>query len=112
MQASDLQAIRQKLLARQAELQALEESARGSADTVELDQSRQGRLSRMDALQGQQMALEAGRRRQLQLQAIAGALQRLETGEFGECFICGEEIGLARLNFDPTSTRCMNCVDR
>lgn len=41
---------------------------------VELDQSRLGRLSRIDALQGQQMELETARRKQHQLQVIEGAL--------------------------------------
>ncbi|WP_233768107.1 hypothetical protein [Aeromonas sp. ASNIH3] len=36
---------------------------------VELDQSRLGRLSRIDALQGQQMELETARRKQLRIPA-------------------------------------------
>ena len=112
MQAKELTAIREQLLAQQSELRALEANAKASADTVELDQSRMGRLTRMDALQGQQMALDAARRRQQQLVAIDGALQRLAAGEFGDCFVCGEEISGQRLSFDPTSTRCMDCVDK
>jgi len=112
MQAKELTAIQERLLAQKAELQALEANAKASADTVELDQSRLGRLSRMDALQGQQMALQAARRRQQQLVAIDGALQRLAAGEFGDCFVCGDQISSQRLSFDPTSTRCMDCVDK
>jgi DnaK suppressor protein len=81
-----------------------------SAGTVELDQQRQGRLSRMDALQGQQMALEAERRSRVMLQRIDGALRRLEAGEFGDCFVCGEPIPDARLEADPTTTRCRACA--
>lgn len=77
---------------------------------VELDQSRLGRLSRMDALQGQQMGLEAARRKQHQLQIIEGALLRINSDEYGECFVCGEDIDLNRLKFDPTVTRCINCA--
>ncbi|MGI9331382.1 MAG: TraR/DksA family transcriptional regulator [Gammaproteobacteria bacterium] len=112
MKAKELTAIQAQLQAEKAELQALESNAKASADTVELDQSRMGRLTRMDALQGQQMALEAARRRQQQLVAIDGALQRLAAGEFGDCFVCGEQISQQRLSFDPTSTRCMDCVDK
>ncbi|MCL1089120.1 TraR/DksA C4-type zinc finger protein [Shewanella profunda] len=77
---------------------------------VELDQSRLGRLSRMDALQGQQMGLEAARRKQHQLQVIEGALLRINSDEYGECFVCGEDIDLNRLKFDPTVTRCIHCA--
>jgi len=95
-----------------AELQALEETSRGSGETVELDQARVGRLSRMDAMQAQEMALETGRRRKQQLQKIEGALQRIETGDYGCCFICGEEIDERRLAIDPTVSRCMECVGK
>ncbi|MDH3946508.1 MAG: TraR/DksA family transcriptional regulator, partial [Chromatiales bacterium] len=40
-------------------LQATQVSASDAARTVELDQSRVGRLSRMDALQAQAMSLES-----------------------------------------------------
>tara|TARA_R110001583_G_scaffold92569_1_gene235149 strand:+ start:812 stop:1144 length:333 start_codon:yes stop_codon:yes gene_type:complete len=76
---------------------------------VELDQSRLGRLSRIDALQGQQMELETARRKQHQLQVIEGALLRINSDEYGSCFACGEDIDLSRLMFDPTVTRCINC---
>lgn len=85
--------------------------AEDASQTVELDQSRQGRLSRMDALQGQQLALETQRRQQRRLQAINGALNRLANDEYGYCFQCDEHIALPRLQFDPTVTRCINCAD-
>jgi DnaK suppressor protein len=84
--------------------------AEDASQTVELDQSRQGRLSRMDALQAQQLALETQRRQQRRLQAVDGALSRLSKGDFGVCFQCGERIALPRLQFDPTVTRCINCA--
>ena len=55
---------------------------------VALDQSMVGRLSRMDALQNQAMALEAERRRGVELQRIDAALARIEEGEFGYCAAC------------------------
>lgn len=85
--------------------------AEDASQTVELDQARQGRLSRMDALQGQQLALETQRRQQRRLQAIDGALKRLVNEEFGYCFQCEEPIALPRLQFDPTVSRCIDCAD-
>ncbi|MGB5259480.1 MAG: TraR/DksA C4-type zinc finger protein [Gammaproteobacteria bacterium] len=95
-----------------AELQSLGETSRESGETVELDQTRVGRLSRMDAMQSQQMALETARRRQQQLARIEGAMKRIETGDYGYCYICGDEIDERRLNIDPTVSRCIGCADK
>jgi len=57
------------------------------------------------------MYQEQARRRKVQLQKVDGALRRIESGEFGECFVCGEDISLKRLEFDPTQTRCMGCME-
>lgn len=112
MTEEELAAIKQQLLQSRAELQALGETLRQSGETVELDQARVGRLSRMDAMQAQQMALEAARRREAQLVAIDGALRRIAAGEYGDCFVCGEEIDVRRLSVDPTLTRCIRCLDK
>lgn len=102
---------RQQLIRQKTELQALDSEYDESSKTVVLDQTRVGRLSRMDAMQAQQMALESARRCQLQMQKIEGALRRLETGEYGYCFVCGEDISAQRLAADPTSTRCLGCAE-
>ena len=103
--------IRQQLIRMKLELHELEKEYDESSKTVELDQTRVGRLTRMDAMQAQQMALESARRRQQQIVKIDGAIRRLESGEYGYCFVCGEEINAQRLAVDPTSTRCMECVE-
>ena len=104
--------LRQQLLALALDIQAQEEAFKETSQPVELDQARVGRLSRMDAMQSQQMALESSRRRQHQLVKIEGALRRINTGEFGYCFVCDEEIDVRRLAVDPTSTRCVTCVEK
>lgn len=108
---ADIERFREALLARRIELGRLEAAAEGAADTVELDQSKVGRLSRIDALQAQQMALETARRRRQELARIDGALRRIESGDFGGCFACGEPIDLRRLAADPTHTRCIRCAE-
>lgn len=100
-----------QLLALRQEILEQKESARDSGATVELDQARVGRLSRMDAMQAQQMAMETDRRRDVHLQKTDGALRRIESGEFGYCFVCGEPIDLRRLEIDPTITRCIRCAE-
>lgn len=98
-----------RLLQMKEELSSAE--AGDSAQTVTLDQSRVGRLSRMDALQTQQIALEAQRRKERKLMAIEAALNRLAADDYGYCFVCDEPISTARLEFDPTVTRCVKCQD-
>lgn len=91
------------------ELQALDGEAAEARATVELDQSRVGRLSRMDALQGQAMNNAIAARRRQKLLAIEAALERLTDEEFGYCIKCGDEIALKRLELDPTVATCAGC---
>ena len=111
MNDTELARFRRKLLASRADLQALDEASAEAAKTVELDQARVGRLSRMDALQGQQMARATASRRQQQLRRIDAALRRIDSGEFGYCTVCGEEIDTRRLELDPTYARCVRCAE-
>ena len=111
MNEEAIEQFRQQLLALRLDLEAQEETFKETSQPVELDQARVGRLSRMDAMQSQQMALESSRRRQHQLVKIEGAIQRIDSDEFGYCFVCREEIDVRRLAVDPTSTRCVACVE-
>jgi DnaK suppressor protein len=106
----DVKQIRAELLARREEIVEREASTKESRDPVELDQARVGRLSRMDALQGQAMAQDAERRRKIELQKIDAALERIEAGDYGYCVNCGEEIAKARLEFDPAVASCIDCA--
>lgn len=110
MDNSDLQQFRDQLLALRAELEGIVASSKIDTKAVELDQTRVGRISRMDAMQGQQMAQEAERRRQQQLLQIEGALRKIDAGAYGVCSSCGEEIDIRRLQADPTFTRCVPCA--
>ncbi len=89
---------------------AATEQGAEAARPVELDQQRVGRLSRMDALQGQEMARAAERRRNIELRKIDAALARLDSGDYGWCVHCGEEIAAARLRFDPAVPVCIDCA--
>lgn len=111
VEKAELEQFRIRLLRLRSELQGLDEASKEAVKPVELDQASVGRLSRMDAMQAQQMAQEVVRRRQHQLVRVEGALRRIESGEYGCCFVCGEEIGVRRLEVDPTSVRCVKCVE-
>ena len=111
MEQTQLDIFRQALISLRDEIEQLRKANKEATGTVVLDQSTVGRLSRMDALQAQQMAQETARRRQIQLQKINSALRRMDTREYGYCLVCDEEIAIARLEFDPASTRCINCMN-
>ncbi len=103
---------RARLTARRVALQdELADAAQASAP-VELDQSRVGRLSRMDAMQAQAMSRAADERRRLELQQIETALARLAAGSFGDCVSCGEAIAASRLELAPANPLCLDCAER
>jgi DnaK suppressor protein len=103
---------RQLLLDERAALEQVADTGSEAAATVELDQSRVGRLSRMDAMQGQAMSVEMNHRRRERLRRIAAALERIDSGDFGLCEHCGEAIASGRLEFDPAASLCIDCADR
>ena len=103
---------RGRLLELQAELEAATEDAEGSAAIVELDQSKVGRLSRMDAMQAQAMAKASRQRREATLRRIRAALKRLDDGGYGLCTECDEPINPKRLDVDPTLLLCIDCASR
>lgn len=99
-----------RLLQRRREILALIEGHSENGKPVELDQTRVGRLSRMDAIQHQAMAKETERRRQQELSRIDAALERLRNGRYGECLECGELIADKRLDLDPSALLCIDCA--
>ena len=107
-----LEEARGRLLKLQADLEAATEDAEGSAAIVELDQSKVGRLSRMDAMQAQAMAQASGHRREATLRRISAALKRIDEGDYGLCMQCEEPINPKRLDFDPTLLLCIDCASR
>ena len=101
---------RERLAARRAELEALSREAEAARATVALDQQSVGRLSRMDAMQGQAMAEATERRRRADLQRIEMAERRLAAGDYGHCVQCDEPIPDGRLAIDPMAERCVACA--
>ena len=77
---------------------------------VDLDQPAVGRLSRMDAIQQQQMAGAQRRRIEHRLRQVIAAQKLADTDEYGECRRCGDAIAYARLKAKPESPYCVPCV--
>ena len=108
---SALQRFESLLQKLKTELLETGETGQQAEEVVELDQTRVGRLSRMDALQAQAMSLETGRRRRQQVLQIDAALERVHSGNFGDCFECDEPIHPGRLQANPTATLCIACAE-
>ena len=99
-----------RLRAMLAELAAEDAVAAGNTAPVILDQETVGRISRIDAMQVQAMALATEARRHKRRAMIEAALVRLDGEEFGWCLACGDAIGMARLENDPAVTLCLDCA--
>lgn len=60
-------------------------------------------------MQNQAMASAVEARRHGRIRAIATALGRIDTGDFGSCEDCGRPIPFERLSLDPTFLGCVSC---
>lgn len=109
LQPSRIEELRILLTAR---LQQLNEQL-GNADEatrpVTLDQQSVGRVSRIDAIQQQQMALANRQQASALQQRIELALRRIDDGSYGDCLQCGEAIAEARLQAQPWANLCIDC---
>ncbi|PCK08639.1 MAG: hypothetical protein COA42_08170 [Alteromonadaceae bacterium] len=112
MTKDDIKQLKQALLDEQEELLTLEAQAKEDVRPVKLDQSSTGRLTRMDAMQAQEMALENARRRKRHIVKISEALQRINNADYGYCLVCDEEVALKRLQYDPALEHCIGCAEQ
>ena len=104
--------MRDKLIGLRDELESVADSGDKASEVVELDQARVGRLSRMDAMQAQAMSQASVRRREIMLQNITAAIERIDNGDYGGCNSCEEPIDRRRLEFDPTAVLCIDCATK
>ncbi|MCW8125981.1 TraR/DksA family transcriptional regulator [Microbulbifer halophilus] len=107
---SDIDQYRSRLLAAREAILGLADTRKASTATVALDQSSVGRLSRMDALQQQAMAVDNRQRAERELRRIEAALHRCDDGSYGYCVSCDEPIDPRRLELDPAAPLCIECA--
>ncbi len=108
----DLKYFKKRLDERLEDITARQEQQKQETAPVELDQARVGRLSRMDAMQQQAMSQAVARLTDLERQRIKSALGRMESGDYGYCVLCEEEIAEGRLRFDPSIMTCISCAEK
>lgn len=108
----NIEHFKSRLAALKAETLEVIEKSKDTSKPVELDQTMVGRLSRMDAMQQQEMALATKRRREQLLIQIEQAFQRIESGDYGYCIKCDEAIAEKRLELDPVILTCVQCAGK
>lgn len=94
------------------QLSKLEKSMRVTDEalqTVELDQTAVGRLSRMDSLQSQAMSKGLREREEVKFAQLKEALVRMERGSYGRCTRCDSTIPIERLFVFPEAPECGPC---
>ena len=105
----ELAELREELERQLARLLRSIEASEAALEPVELDQSRVGRLSRMDELQNQSLTRNLHEREVMRLTLIRNALARMEDGTYGVCEACGSLIPFERLLVFPEATECGTC---
>ncbi len=101
--------LRQSLETMRDELQSSLHHAEDAAKPVTLDQQSVGRVSRIDAIQQQQIALAGREQARQTLKRVELALRRIDAGEYGYCRDCDEPIAFARLEVQPFAALCVDC---
>ena len=76
---------------------------------IALDQTLLGRVSRMDAIQQQEVTASTHRLKSIALQKVTNALALFKIGNFGYCRECDNPIGYKRLKAQPESALCLRC---
>jgi DnaK suppressor protein len=104
---SELEALRQVLLAKREELNTRIEQRRQEI-LMEQDPEDEAGIALRNSSAG--MAIANIERELATLREIELSLRRMETGEYGVCGVCGEDIPIARLNAIPWTRRCVECA--
>jgi len=111
MTPADKERLRQAIQIKIAELRVVVGSDAADAENMTLDQTRVGRLARMDAVQHHAIAQAQTERAGKQLALLELLHTKVDEEDFGECHYCGEDIPIGRLLIRPESLRCVECAD-
>lgn len=103
--------LQQLLWQHQSILTDLLEQIKCDSSPVTLDQTLVGRVSRIDAIQQQQMAKANLASSTQRLRQIVQALARIDDGDYGMCLACDEPIDYRRLKIQPETAYCVACQE-
>ena len=111
MEQAIQESFRPKIEARIQELEEEMESTKQDREAISPDKSI-GRLSRLDSMQMQQMAVGMNNRMKEELKQLKDALVRIDKGRYGICELCRKDIPMERLEFQLDATICVDCFRR
>jgi DnaK suppressor protein len=106
------QELRSLLQANKTKLEQQLLDAESATGVVTLDQSTVGRVSRVDAMQQQSMAVSTRAKAESTLRKVLIALKRIDREDFGCCGQCDEPIQFNRLKVQPQANHCLKCQDQ
>ncbi|NBB80512.1 MAG: hypothetical protein GVY36_13895 [Verrucomicrobia bacterium] len=109
MDKSTQETFRPLIEARMDELNATLASTKEDTAAISPDVSI-GRLSRLDSMQMQQMAVGMQSRMREELKQLKEALLRIDRGRYGTCEMCRKDIPTERLEFQLDATVCVACL--
>lgn len=111
---SHLKTLRNLLDYRLVELRADVHAAEQERLSIEEADDRGVADRKDDAMRGQLSALSGKQeeRDRQEMREVEAALQRLDTGTYGDCESCAEPIPLSRLLVQAAATRCAACQAR
>jgi DnaK suppressor protein len=107
-----IQGLRQELLESKDALEDQINLSTEATGVVVLDQTAVGRVSRVDAMQQQSMAVSTKAKAITKLKKVAEALSSIKNGDYGYCRRCDEPIASARLAAKPEANLCILCQDK
>lgn len=106
---SELQTVRQRLRTEYQKLSKRMISDSGAQQGKSLNPDRAD-LAQNYTLQEQDAALHLIEKSRLE--QIGRALERLESGTYGQCLNCGQAITLERLQVAPSAELCIHCQEK
>lgn len=112
LSTDQLQELHSLLLTMRAKLEQQLQDGESATGVVVLDQTSVGRVSRVDAMQQQSMAVSTRANATTNLRKVIAALKRIDADDYGYCSNCDEGIEFKRLRVQPQASRCLNCQDQ
>lgn len=91
----------------EASMPYLEEETQAVKPSVSL-----GRLTRMEALNDKGVNEHVLAENRKRIERLNNALRRIESGDYGTCIRCGNEIPIGRLELVPEALICVPCSER
>ncbi len=103
--------LKEKLFKLKSELEIFLEVSKRNAKPVDLEEPI-GRISRMDAMQGQSLAKANKQSLILKSKQVTASINDITNNSYGLCRLCKNPIGFNRLNAKPETPFCINCQNR